>query len=58
MTDYSLTLVKLAAAIKEYRQLVLKKKFQAAADVAADIQMLSSDLQIWAKKKCIETQNS
>jgi hypothetical protein len=57
MTDYSYTLVKLTAAIKHYRHLVLRSKFQAAADVAVDIQILSNDLQIWAEEKCIETLN-
>jgi hypothetical protein len=58
MTDYGVTLVKLTSAINHYHDLVRMLKFEAAADVAVDIQMLSNDLRIWAKQKCIEIQNS
>lgn len=57
MTDYSATLIKLTAAIKHYRQLVLRSRFEAAADLAVDMQMLSNDLQIWAEEQCTEIQN-
>lgn len=58
MTDYGLTLVKLTSAISHYHDLVRTSKFEAAADVAVDIQMLSNDLRLWAKQKCIEIRNS
>ena len=58
MTDYGVTLVKLTSAINHYHDLVRMLKFEAAADVAVDIQMLSNNLRIWAKQKCIEIQNS
>jgi hypothetical protein len=57
MTDYSATLIKITATMKEYRQLVLRSKFKAAADLAVDMQMLSNDLQIWAENQCTEIQN-
>jgi hypothetical protein len=58
MTDYGVTLVKLTTAISQYHDLVRMLKFEAAADVAVDIQMLSNDLRLWAKQKCIEIRNS
>ena len=57
MTDYSATLIKLTAAIKHYRQLVLRSRFEAAADLAVDMQMLSNDLQQWTEDQCTEIQN-
>lgn len=58
MTDYGVTLVKLTITINHYHDLVRLLKFEAAADAAVDIQMLSNDLRLWAKQKCIEIRNS
>ena len=57
MTDYSATLIKLMAAIKIYRQLILKARFEEAADVAADMQILTNELQQWTEDQCTEIQN-
>jgi len=57
MIDYSSTLIKLMAAIKIYRQLILKGNFDAAADVAVDMQILTNELQQWTEDQCTEIQN-
>lgn len=57
MIDYSSTLIKLMAAVKIYRQLVLKGRFDEAADVAVDMQLLTNELQEWTEQ-CIETKSS
>jgi hypothetical protein len=57
MTDYSATLIKLMSAIKIYRQLILKCKFDAAADVAVEMQLLANELQAWTEEQCTEIQN-
>ena len=57
MIDYSSTLIKLMAAIKIYRQLILKGKFDAAADVAVEMQLLANELQAWTEEQCTEIQN-
>jgi hypothetical protein len=58
MIDYSSTLIKLMAAVKIYRQLILKAKFEEAADVAVDMQLLTNELQQWSEDQCTETPNS
>lgn len=55
MIDYSSTLIKLMAAIKIYRQLILKTKFEEAADVAVDMQLLTNELQQWTEEQCDES---
>lgn len=57
MIDYSATLIKLMAAIKIYRQLILKARFDEAADVAVDMQILTNELQQWTEDQCTEIQN-
>lgn len=57
MIDYSSTLIKLMAAIKIYRQLILKARFEEAADVAVDMQLLTNELQQWTEDQCTEIQN-
>jgi len=54
MIDYSSTLIKLMAAVKIYRQLILKAKFEEAADVAVDMQLLTNELQQWTEEQCTE----
>jgi hypothetical protein len=58
MTDYSYYLISLTAMIKQYRNLVMKGKFDAAAEVAIDMQILTSHLQEWTQAQCTETPNS
>ena len=58
MIDYSESLIKLTAMQNQYRKLVLQGKYDAAADVAVDMQILVVDLQQWAEHKCTETPNS
>ena len=57
MIDYSSTLIKLMVAVKIYRQLILKARFDEAADVAADMQILTNELQQWTEDQCTEIQN-
>lgn len=57
MIDYSSTLIKLMVAVKIYRQLILKARFEEAADVAADMQILTNELQQWTEDQCTEIQN-
>lgn len=58
MIDYSESLIKLTAMQNQYRKLVLQGKYDAAADVAVDMQIVVVDLQQWAEHKCTETPNS
>ena len=58
MIDYSESLIKLNAMLHQYQKLVLQGKYDAAADVAVDMQIAVINLQEWAEHKCIETQNS
>jgi hypothetical protein len=57
MIDYSESLIKLTAMQNQYRKLVLQGKYDAAADVAVDMQIVVVDLQQWAEHKCTETPN-
>jgi hypothetical protein len=58
MIDYSESLIKLTAMMHQYQKLVLQGKYEAAADVAVDMQIVVVDLQQWAEHKCTETPNS
>jgi hypothetical protein len=58
MNDYSESLIKLTAAIIQYRKLVLKQKYQQAADVAVDMQIMTVNLQQWTELQCTETPKS
>jgi hypothetical protein len=58
MIDYSESLIKLNAMLHQYQKLVLQGKYEAAADVAVDMQIVVVDLQQWAEHKCTETPNS
>jgi hypothetical protein len=57
MIDYSESLIKITASVRQYRKLVLKKQFDAAADLAVDMQIAMVDLQEWTEAQCIETPN-
>jgi hypothetical protein len=58
MIDYSESLIKIAVLVAHYRKLVLKGQFDAAADVAVDMQIAVVDLQEWTEAQCTETPNS
>ena len=58
MIDYSESLIKLKAMLHQYQKLVLQGKYDAAADVAVDMQIVVVDLQEWAEHQCTETPNS
>jgi hypothetical protein len=58
MIDYSESLIKITALVRQYRKLVLKRQFDAAADVAIDMQIAVVDLQEWSEAQCTEIQNS
>ena len=58
MIDYSESLIKIAVLVAHYRKLVLKGQFDAAADVAVDMQIAVVDLQEWSEAQCTETPNS
>jgi hypothetical protein len=58
MIDYSESLIKITSLVRQYRKLVLKGQFDAAADVAVDMQIVVVDLQQWAEHQCTETPNS
>jgi hypothetical protein len=58
MIDYSESLIKLKAMIHQYQKLVLQGKYEAAADVAVDMQIEVVNLQQWAEHQCTETPNS
>ncbi len=49
MIDYSESLIKLAVLVAHYRKLVLKGQFDAAADIAVDMQIVVVDLQEWTE---------
>jgi len=49
MKDYSESLMKLTAMQNQYRKLVLRGKYDAAADVAVDMQIVVVDLQQWTE---------
>ena len=49
MTDYSESLIKITALVRQYRKLILKSQFDAAADVAVDMQIAVVDLQEWSE---------
>jgi hypothetical protein len=49
MIDYSESLIKLTAMQNQYRKLVLQGKYEAAADVAVDMQIVVVDLQQWTE---------
>ena len=58
MIDYSESLIKLDAMRHQYQKLVLQGKYNAAADVAVDMQIVVVDLQQWTEAQCTETPNS
>jgi hypothetical protein len=58
MIDYSESLIKLTAMQNQYQKLVLQGKYDAAADVAVDMQIVLVDLQEWTEAQCTETPNS
>jgi hypothetical protein len=58
MIDYSESLIKLDAMRHQYQKLVLQGKYDAAADVAVDMQIEVVNLQQWAEHQCTETPNS
>jgi hypothetical protein len=49
MIDYSESLIKITSLVRQYRKLVLKGQFDAAADVAVDMQIVVVDLQQWTE---------
>jgi len=49
MIDYSESLIKLTAMQNQYRKLVLQGTYDAAADVAVDMQIVVVDLQQWTE---------
>jgi hypothetical protein len=49
MKDYSESLIKLKAMLHQYQKLVLQSKYDAAADVAVDMQIVLVDLQEWTE---------
>jgi hypothetical protein len=51
-------LIRLTAAIIQYRKLILKQKYELAADVAVDMQLMTINLQEWTQAQCTETPNS
>ena len=57
MIDYSESLIKLTAAILQYRKLIHKQKYELAADVAVDMQLMTINLQEWTQAQCTETPN-
>jgi hypothetical protein len=58
MKDYSESLIKIKAMLHQYQKLVLQGKYDAAADVAVDMQNVVVDLQEWTEAQCTETPNS
>lgn len=58
MIDYSESLIKIAVLIAHYRKLVLKGQFDAAADIAVDMQIAVVNLQEWTEAQCTKTPNS
>lgn len=49
MIDYSISLIKLSSMLHQYQKLVLQGKYDAAADVAVDMQIVVVDLQQWTE---------
>jgi len=49
MIDYFESLIKLTAMMHQYQKLVLQGKYDAAADVAVDMQIVLVDLQQWTE---------
>lgn len=49
MIDYSESLIKLKAMIHQYQKLVLQGKYDAADDIAVDMQIVLVDLQEWTE---------
>ena len=49
MIYYSESLIKLTAMQNQYRKLVLQGKYDAAADIAVDMQIVLVDLQEWTE---------
>jgi hypothetical protein len=49
MIDYSESLIKITTLVRQYRKLVLKGQFDAAADCAVDMQIAVVDLQEWSE---------
>jgi hypothetical protein len=57
MIDYSESLIKITLLVRQYRKLVLKGQFDAAADAAVDMQIAVVNLQEWTEAQCTETLN-
>jgi hypothetical protein len=51
VVDYSESLIKLNAAINQYRNLVCEQKYQLAANVAVEMQFLTMQIQEWAEQQ-------
>jgi hypothetical protein len=51
VVDYSESMIKLKAAINQYRNLVCEQKYQLAANVAVEMQFLTMQLQEWAEQQ-------
>jgi len=49
MIDYSESLIKITALVRQYRKLVLKGQFDAAADATVDLQIAMVNLQQWTE---------
>jgi hypothetical protein len=49
MIDYSESLIKLTAMQNQYQKLVLQGKYDVAADIAVDMQIVVVDLQQWTE---------
>jgi hypothetical protein len=58
MIDYSESLIKITKMVNQYRKLVLSGKYDAAADVAVDMQIAVVNLQEWTEAQCTEIPNS
>ncbi len=58
MKDYAESFIKLNQLLQEYQKAVLKGQFDAAADVAVDMQIVVVNLQEWSEAQCTETPNS
>ena len=58
MIDYSESWIKLNVLLDQYHKKVLKGQFNAAAEIAIDIQIAAVKLQEWAEAQCTETPNS
>lgn len=49
MNDYSPAHINLTALLKDYQKYVLKHQYEAAADTAVEMQLLTVKLQEWAE---------